>query len=221
MDNRSRQQLVQFLESNDLVSVVSLVKENRRMLSQLVRLAYNKETLTGWRAIEAIGAAARAIVSQEYAFLREMIRKLLWSLSDESGGIGWSAPEIIGEIVCSDPVRFQDIIPIISGIYDIEEEVFRPGILYALSRIGEEYPELILSQKDLAIRALSDHNPLVRYFGLEVISRIKSSLTPHDRDFVDTCIGRLLNDKEEVWVYKENRFLNVQLAEAVSGVLNS
>jgi hypothetical protein len=216
----SRQQLVQLLESNDLDSVVFQVKDNRRLLSQLVRLAYNKETLMGWRAIKAIGMAARQIVDQEYAFLREMIRKLLWSLSDESGGIGWSAPEIIGEIVCSDPTRFQDVIPIISGIYDIEEDVFRPGILYALSRIGEEHPELIMSRKGLAIRALSDHSPLVRYFGLEMISRIKSNMTLHDRDFINTCIRKLSNDNAEVWVYKENGFVNVQLAEAASGALS-
>jgi hypothetical protein len=216
--DKSRQQLIQFLESNDLMSVVTLVKQNRRQLSSLVRLAYDKETLTGWRAIKAIGIAARAIVDQEYSFLRETIRKLLWSLSDESGGIGWSAPEIIGEIVCSNPERFQDIIPIISAIYDIEEEVFRPGILYALSRIAEERSDLIAPYKDLAIRALSDMNPLVRYFGLEVISRIKSRINVQNSDAVDTYVRKLSVDTAEVWVYNENNFSSIQIAEAASGM---
>jgi hypothetical protein len=57
-----------------------------------------------------------------------------WSLSDESGGIGWSAPELIGEIVCADPRRFADIVPLIADVYAIEEDVFRPGVLYAFSR---------------------------------------------------------------------------------------
>ncbi len=216
--DKSRQQLIQFLESNDLMSAAALVKQNRRRLSHLVRLAYDKETLTGWRAIKAIGIAAKAIVDQEYPFLRETIRKLLWSLSDESGGIGWSAPEIVGEIVCSDPERFQDIIPILSGIYDIEEEVFRPGILYALSRVAEERSDLIIPYKDLAIRALGDKNPLVRYFGLEVISRIKGRMTVQNNDVVDGYMRKLVADTAEVWVYKDYNFFSIQIAEAAGGI---
>ena len=216
--DKSRQQLILLLESNDILSVASLVKQNRKQLSKLIRLAYDKETLAGWRAIKAIGIAARAIVDQEYSFLRETIRKLLWSLSDESGGIGWSAPEIIGEIVCADPERFQDIIPVISGIYDIEEEVFRPGILYALSRIAEERSDLIAPYKDLAVRALSDKNPLVRYFGLEVISRIKGRITVQNNDALDTYIRKLSADTAEVWVYREDNFSSIQLSEAASGI---
>ena len=216
--DKSRQQLILLLESNDILSVASLVKQNRKQLSKLIRLAYDKETLAGWRAIKAIGIAARAIVDQEYSFLRETIRKLLWSLSDESGGIGWSAPEIIGEIVCSDAERFQDIIPIISSIYDIEEEVFRPGILYALSRIAEERSDLVVPHKNLAIRALSDKDPLVRYFGLEVISRIKNRITDQNDDVVDMCIEKLLADTAEVWVYRENNFSRIQISEAASGI---
>jgi hypothetical protein len=218
--DKSRQQLVHFLESDDLASVASLVKDNRRCMSHLVRLAYDKETLTGWRSIKAIGLAAKAIVNEEYAFLREMIRKLLWSLSDESGGIGWSAPEIIGEIICSDPDRFQDIIPIISAVYDIEEEVFRAGILYALSLIAEERPDLVLPQKDIAIRALNDKNPLVRYFGLEIISKIKSGMGKNDIEVADAGIKKLVADRSEVWVYKDNGFLSIQIAETASGVNN-
>src|SRR3990172_2084840 len=79
----------QALEQNDLDAVVSLVQQHRRALSQLVRIAYDKETLAGWRAIKAIGRVARALVNTDDEFLRVTIRKLLWSLSDESGGIGW------------------------------------------------------------------------------------------------------------------------------------
>ncbi len=215
---KSRRQLLSLLELNDLSSVVSMVKENRRFLSHLVRIAYDKETVAGWRSIKAVGLAARAIVNDEYPFLREMIRKLLWSLSDESGGIGWSAPEMIGEIVCADPERFQDIIPILTGIYDVEEEVFRPGILYALSRIAESKPELIVSYANLALRALDDHNPLVRYFGLELLSRVKGSLEPDTLKTATNMIQMLAGDRSEVWVYKDSGFINIQIGEVISGM---
>ncbi len=54
-----KQRIHHALESNDLDAVVSLAKENRKVLSLLVRMAYDKDTLVGWRAIKATGQAAR------------------------------------------------------------------------------------------------------------------------------------------------------------------
>jgi len=93
------------LESNDLDAIVTSTKNDKKTISQLVRLAYDKDTLVGWRAIKAAGLAARELVKTAPDFLRETCRKLLWSLTDESGGIGWSAPELLGEIVCADVKR--------------------------------------------------------------------------------------------------------------------
>lgn len=202
------------LESNDLDAVVLLSKGNKKVLSQLVRLAYDKETLVGWRAIKAIGLAARELVATDYAFLREMIRKLLWSLSDESGGIGWSAPEILGEIVSVDPERFRDIIPLIAEVYDIEEKVFRPGILYALGKIAVVKPGLIVPHKDLIIRALSDENPLTRVYALEAIMTLKGLLSTDDLDVLKRILQNLSTDRAEVWVFKGDSFVSVQVSEA-------
>ena len=122
-----KKNIIHALESNNLQNVLAVSKESRKVVSQLVRIAYDKETLLGWRAIKAIGLIATEMVKTDYDFLRETVRKLLWSLSDESGGIGWSAPEILGEIVSADPDRFGDIIPLIAEVYNIEEKVFQAG----------------------------------------------------------------------------------------------
>src|SRR5512143_1934352 len=87
------------LDMNDMDAVVSLVQKNKKALSLLIRMAYDKETLVGWRAIQAVGRIANVLVKTEPEFLRIAVRRLLWSLSDESGGIGWASPELLGEIV--------------------------------------------------------------------------------------------------------------------------
>jgi hypothetical protein len=201
------------LEANDLETVVALAKENRKVLSLLVRAAYDKETLVGWRAIKAIGLAAQALVVTDYEFLRELVRKLLWSLSDESGGIGWAAPEILGEIVSANPQRFSDIIPRIAEIYDIEEKIFRPGILYALGKIAEKSPDLVMPYKDLIKRALSEGEPLSRVFALDLLKALKSRLGKGDRDKLTEIMQNLLEDHSEAWVYKNDRFISVEIGE--------
>jgi hypothetical protein len=208
------------LETNELESVVSFVVKDRKALSMLVRMAYDKETLVGWRAIKAIGLAAKTMVLTDYDFLRETIRKLLWSLSDESGGIGWSAPEILGEIVSADPEQFSDIIPLIAEVYSIEEKTFRPGILYALGKIAEVRPDLVMPFKDLISRALSEGEPLSRVFALDLLIALKDKLGKDDLDSINKIIrSRLSADRSEAWVYQHDCFINVEIGEYVSLVL--
>lgn len=209
------------LESNDLDTVVSLAKENRKVLSLLVRMAYDKDTLVGWRAIKAIGLTAKALVRTDYDFLRETIRKLLWSLSDESGGIGWAAPEILGEIVSAGPERFSDIIPLIAEVYDVEEKVFRPGVLYAMGKIAEVSPDLVMPFKDLIGRALSEGEPLSRVFALDLLKTLKNRLGKDDLDGLKKTIQDLLSaDHSDAWVYKNDSFICIEIGEYARSFLS-
>lgn len=209
-----KQILLTLLDSNDAGQIASLAREHRQILSHLVRTAYDKETLIGWRAIKAIGVASRELLRTNYDFLRETVRKQLWSLTDESGGIGWSAPEIIGKIVSADPDRFSDIIPLVAGVYDIEEAVFRPGVLYALSRVAETHPSMVERYSALAIRSLSDENPLTRFYGLELIKNLNPGLGGKKKEAIKDLLPRLVVDTAEVWVYLDGNFNNLQVGEA-------
>jgi hypothetical protein len=214
-----KQSILHALESNDLDTVVSLVKENRRALAILVRISYDKETLAAWRAIKAVGRAAKELVKTDHEFLRETVRKLLWSLSDESGGIGWSAPELLGEIVSADPKRFSDIIPLIAQVYEVEEEVFRPGVVYALAQIAETAPEQVAVYQKIAIMSLADKNPLTKIYGLELVGRlwqtaIRENLwSPEYRRRVMSLIESIRSDNGVVWIYKNEGFISAEVGE--------
>jgi hypothetical protein len=215
------------LEANDLDAVAVLAKENRKALSLLVRLAYDKETLVGRRAIKAVGLAARQLIKTDYEYLRETARKLLWSLSDESGGIGWAAPELLGEIVSVDPRRFSDVIPLIAAAYDVEEEVFRPGVVYALGRIAETAPEAAASYQKIVMLSLADKDPLLKIYALELVGRLCSAACTGNlwsreyRDRVRSLVERLMSDRGEAWVYRDGGFLNVQVGERAKEVLRT
>ncbi len=210
----------QYLESNDLEAISLLAKTNRKVLSRLVRFAYDKETLTGWRAIKAIGLAAQAMLETDYEYLRDTCRKLLWSLSDESGGIGWSAPEILGEIVSADPARFDDLIPLIAEVYDIEEKVFRPGILYALGRIAEKSPDSVLRFRDLMRRALAEGDTASRIYALDLLALLKDRLGRDDRESILESLRRLASDQSEAWIYRNTGFVSVSVGEYARTYIN-
>jgi hypothetical protein len=207
------------LERNDIGGVASIAKKDRKIVSLLVRHAYDKETLVGWRAIEAIGLAARGIIASDRDFLRETCRKLIWSLSDESGGIGWSAPEILGEIASADPKRFKDFIPLIASVYEIEEDVFRGGVLFALGKIAESAPELAAPYQKIIILSLTDKDPIVKVRGLELVGLLWSyskRSAVWGREYGDRIIATVQNlrmDKGEAWLYRGDSFTSVVVGE--------
>jgi hypothetical protein len=207
------------LEVNDLDAVVLLVQKNRKALSLIIRMAYDKETLVGWRAIKAVGRIANVLVKNEPEFLRIAVRKLLWSLSDESGGIGWAAPELLGEIVHSDPEGFADIIPLIAEVYDIEEQTFRPGVVYALARVAEVSPEIIASYQKIIIRSLVDTNPLIRIYALDLIGLLWPVVSDNNlwnmdyKKKIENMVNNIKIDKKVAWIYKNNGFIDTEVGE--------
>jgi len=214
------------LEMNDLDAVVLLVQKNRKALSLLIRMAYDKETLVGWRAIKAVGRIANVLVKTEREFLRIAVRKLLWSLSDESGGIGWAAPELLGEIVHSDPEGFSDIIPLIAEVYGIEEQTFRPGVMYALARVAEVSPEMIVNYQKIIIRSLVDTNPLIRIYTLELVGLLwpvvcnKNIWSMDYKKKIENSIYNMKNDNKVAWIYKKNDFIDIVVGEYASILAN-
>jgi hypothetical protein len=207
------------LDANDLEKVAVLAEVDRKVMSQLIRLAYNKDTIVGWRAILAIGLAARKLAGRDQTFLRETCRKLLWSLTDESGGIGWSAPEILGEIVSSDPQVFADLVPLVASVFWIEEKVFRPGVLYALKRIAEAAPSVVIANHQVLSASLLDRDPLVKVRGLRLLAVLwRTAATsdvwpPEFMEEIKNEVRQLLDDHGEVWIYEETGFASVQVGE--------
>lgn len=207
----SKEAIKSGLEANDLGPLVLAAQADRKVMSALVRLAYDKETLVGARSIKAMGLIARELARTDPECLRETCRKLLWSLSDESGGIGWSAPEMLGEIVAADPKRFADIIPLVASVYEADEHVFRPGVLYALAKVGEQAPERVLPHADIVLKGLSDPNPLARIFALEALKSLTGCIGAHVLTEACGLVQALFTDTAEAWVYKGSDFSPVEV----------
>ncbi len=52
-----------------------------------------------WHAVSGFGVVVSSLAEKDIESARVVMRRLLWSLNDESGGIGWGAPEAMAEIM--------------------------------------------------------------------------------------------------------------------------
>jgi len=137
----AKEDIIKRLKEKRYSELINLPHGRRRTLSLLLSLTYDKKDVISWRAMEAIGILTGEIAKEDPGHVRNTVGRLLWMIRDESGGMGWSVPEILGEIVRNNPELCADIAPIIASFH--EEKMLNAGVLWAIGRIGNINGEFI------------------------------------------------------------------------------
>ncbi|MGD0282426.1 MAG: DVU0298 family protein [Dissulfurispiraceae bacterium] len=211
----TKERVRDLLELRACDEVAAMARQNKGVIRWLISFTYDKQDVISWRAIEAIGVISRTFSKEMMEALRDTIRRLLWSMGEESGGIGWSAAEMLGEIVSGDPDAFNDIIPIIWSFK--EEEMFRAGIVWAMGRIAMLRPELVSFVLEDLPEMMEDRNPVVRGYTVRLMGLLPEALsTGSGRQ----QISKLLDDTSPVPVYNEGELLTRTVAEIAREVLH-
>ena len=158
--------LRELLAQGRLEQIADLAPRSKRILGTLVSLTFDPAPLIGWRAVEAMGMSAARIADRHPDYVREHLRRLLWLLSEESGGVCWHSPEAMAEIVGRSPALFGDYIPIVVWlIMSIEPEDlarFRPGALWAIGRLAPVAADHLQGVLPAVTAALDDRDPQAR-----------------------------------------------------------
>jgi len=94
-----------------------------------------------------MGAVVANLAEQDMESARVIMRRLMWSLNDESGGIGWGAPEAMGEIIAShDGLAKEYVSVLISYVWKegnfLEYEPLQRGAVWGVGRVAQVRPEL-------------------------------------------------------------------------------
>ena len=161
-----KKRLRELLRHRDFDELLVMVGQKRRLLGTLIPFTFHPDPLVGWRAVEAMGVAACRIAEDDPDYVREHLRRLVWLLNDEPGGVCWRAPEAIAEIIRDRPELFSDFIPmVVFLILNLAEEDldhFRPGILWAIGRLGGVAGDHVPAALPAITSALDHTDPQVR-----------------------------------------------------------
>ena len=159
----------------DFRKVLDAAGSNNRTISALIALTYSEDPLIRWRAIDAVGRCAAGLSADRPRIFKNYLRRLFWMMSDESGAVAPHAPEVIGEIVHSNPEEFREFIPLTLSLLNLEPEdrpMFLPGILYALGLIGEAAPGAVEDGLEDIEKSLLDPDSQVRAMAVRCLDRI-------------------------------------------------
>ena len=136
----------------------------------LFSFLYNEDPVIKWHAVTVLGKVVANIAKSDMEAARIIIRRLMWNLNDESGGIGWGSAEAMGEIFATHDGLAMEYYPILlsygreNGNFQ-EHEMMQRGVLWGIGRLCQSRPDLIkgitppdiityLNSKDATVRGL-------------------------------------------------------------------
>lgn len=70
--------------------------------------------------------------------VRPLVTRLLWTLNDESGGIGWTSAPALGEIGRNAPELLRQAVRVV--VHDLEDPILLHGVIWAIGRLAAAYP---------------------------------------------------------------------------------
>lgn len=179
----------------------------RKVLSILLAHLNHPSMLIAGKAAEVLGLLVadwtKDGTDESMNQAREVMRRLAWSLNEESGSIGWGAPRAMAEIMTHQPVIGEEYIYILvsylaEGDNQLEHEPLQRAVLWGLDRLARTRPELLKDRNLSAVVAgyLDSPDPEVRGLAAGLLGRLGASQTAE-------AIGRLAGDESELMIYRQ------------------
>jgi hypothetical protein len=203
-----KRKIFHLLEQTDFAKALEQVEGYtlKSTVGPLFSFFYNKDEQVRWRAIAAMGAVVSKMAESDMEAGRVVMRRLMWSLNDESGGIGWGSPEAMGEIMARNRRLADEYYNILvsylceDGNY-IEYAMLQRGVLWGFGRLAHTRPDLLYNCSGLLVPYLLAPDPYLK--GLAAWAA-----GPLDRSTVRDSLEKLLENHHVIKI-----FLNLELVD--------
>jgi hypothetical protein len=151
-----------------------------KLTGALFSALLNRDPLIGWRAVTAFGIIAARLAFEDMEQAKVLMRRMMWSLNEESGAVGWGVPEAMGEIMAESPELARQYHRILASyIHEgakegnfLDHAPLRRGVYWGLARLAQTQPGLAAPASADLTAALGESDPAVRGLAAQALGRI-------------------------------------------------
>lgn len=208
-----KKKVLELLEDPNFSSSLEKLRQLpcRTVINPLLSLLLDHDELIKWRAVTAIGSVVSLMAKTDIEAARNIMRRLMWSLNDESGGIGWGAPEAMSEIMAQSNAVAEEYNSILISYLDekgnfLEYEPLQKGLIWGVSRLAMTRPDLIKQASIHLHKYLSSNDALIRGLSALSIGLLKAT---HEKDY----LRELLRDHAEFQTFLNNELRKSKVSD--------
>ena len=170
-----------------------------------------------WHAVTAVGSLVADLAKTDTESARVVIRRFMWNLNDESGGIGWGCPEAMGmSLARSAPLATEYWCVLTSYIQPqgnyLEHPMLQRGAVWGVGRLAHSQPDLLATCGRLLIPYLEADDTIMRATAIWAALPIR---TPE----LNPALEKLTADTSQVRLYDGMRFRNERISDLANRAL--
>ena len=183
-----------------------------QLIGPLFSHFYAMDERIKFRSIAAMGELARRLAVKQMEKARVLMRRIMWNLNDESGGIGWGSPEAMGQILYMSPALATEFKSILFSYLDhrgnfLEHDLLQRGVLWGIGTYLKTAPrDLDKTTEGLILAHLSSIDPVKRGYALR-------ALINADRFKVNMVPEHILTDSEQINIFTGWDFLAIRICD--------
>jgi hypothetical protein len=191
----------------------------RQVINPLISFLLSKNEEIKWRAVSALGHVVASLARKDMESARVVMRRFMWMLNDESGGIGWGAPETMGEVIASHDGLAKEFAPVlISYAWEdgnfLEYEPLQRGAVWGLGRVAQERPDIVQDAIPHLMSFLESPDAIVRGLAAWALGLLRA-------EAARSRLGELLEDDAEIQLYTDRRLTRRRVSDLVKEALTA
>jgi hypothetical protein len=173
---------------------------DQQLVNYLLSFLFHPVPTVKWRTVTALGIVVNRMAHESMESARNIMRRLIWSLNDESGGIGWGSAETMGEIMAvNEPLAREYHCILLSYVQKdgnpLENPLLERGVLWGVGRLARERPELVEGCGCHLVPYLRSEDPIHRGYALWALGFLKEAIPVR-------VLAPLREDGTEVQIYE-------------------
>ncbi len=205
----------------------------KKMINALLCFLFETSEVIRWRAVRGVGITVSAIAEKALEPGRTIMRRLIWSLNDESGGIGWGAPEAMGEIMAENEALAREYYRILVSYIDengnlLENDELERGVMWGIDRLSQKRPELLREWTGPVVAQLKSPDPVKRGLALRTLLFLAAGASRTGERAVEILpttrltplLVPLLEDQSEIRIFQDGSFACHKISRLASELLD-
>jgi hypothetical protein len=190
----------------------------KQTISPLFSFLCSTDEYIKWRAVTALGRVVSDLAAADLESARVVMRRFIWNLNDESGGIGWGCPESMAEVMAQNQrlaVEYGHILVSYiqpAGNY-LEHEILQRGVLWGIGRLAHARPAHTRNIGGYLLAYMESDDPILR--GLAAWAAGPSGSTA-----VISRLEELADDTSGLTLYRGAKFDDCSVGELAREALS-
>ena len=182
-----------------------------RVINALFSLLHSTDPRLRWAAVNVFGSVVSRLASQDMEQARVIMRRLMWQLNDESGGIGWGCPESMGEIMaCHEGLAGEFAHMLVSYVRKdgnfLEYHPLQRGVIWGIARLAQVRPHLLKDAVPHLVPFLQARDAMLRGLTVWALGMLGEKRVQPEIQFLD-------HDNSEVEIFVDRQLVRCQVGE--------